>query len=167
MRPLQVSILLRIKGILLLLFSYFAALFLCYYKQNIDSDMVRAAITPLAECQRIAVIWMKDFFNIQGDHSPDSNDIMLQIMLKSNAYDKYCESMTPRRCVSESKFKELWNVLFPHVQMRPNCDIPGKCHICYEIDRQRRQEHDAHTSIMLQEAHLLHRGGMFHLEREG
>jgi hypothetical protein len=48
-----------------------------------------------------------------------------------NAYDKYCEFMAPRRCVSESKFKELWNVLFQHVQMRPNCDIPGKCHICY------------------------------------
>jgi len=138
-----------------------------FYLLIIDSDMVRAAITPSAECQRIAVKWMKEFFNIQGDHSPDSNDIMLQIMLNSNAYDKYCEFMAPRRCVSESKFKELWNVLFPHVQMRPSCDIPGKCNICYEIDRQRRQEHDAHTSIMLQEAHLLHRGGMFHLEREG
>ena len=62
--------------------------------------MVRAAITPSAECQRIAVKWMKEFFNIQGDHSPDSNVIMLQIMLKSNAYDKYCEFMVPRRCVS-------------------------------------------------------------------
>ncbi len=63
-------------------------LFLCYLL-IIDSDMVRAAITPSAECQRIAVKWMKEFFNIQGDHSPDSNDIMLQIMLKSNAYDNY------------------------------------------------------------------------------
>jgi hypothetical protein len=56
--------------------------------------MVRAAITPLAECQRAAVMWMKEYFTIQGDHLPDSNDIMLQIMLKSNAYEKYCEYMS-------------------------------------------------------------------------
>ena len=128
--------------------------------------MVRGAITPMADVQMEAVNWMRRFFEVQGDHCPDSGDIKLQVMLKSDVYKKYCNEMTGRRVVVQSKFSELWNTLFPYVRRRTFCDIPGKCDICYEIDRQRRKEHDTHTAKMLQEAHLMHRGGMFHIQRE-
>lgn len=131
--------------------------------------MVRAAITPSAETQRIAMRWMRKFFEVQGDHSPNSDETQLQIMLKADVYKKYCKDMDSQKrpTVQQQRFHEIWKVLFPLVRKRPYCDIPGKCETCYEIDRLRRQENDIHTSRMLQDAHLMHRGGMFHIEREG
>lgn len=78
----------------------------------------------------------------------------------------YKKQMEGRPTVSSQRFLELWLVLFPRHRKRPFCNIPGKCSVCYEIDRQRRQENTTHVHRMLKDAHLLHRAGMFHLERE-
>lgn len=139
----------------------------------VDEDQVRACITPLSSTQRVAVQWLKDYFEVHGDNSPDSDETFIPVMLKQSVYELYVRQMqssstdtSVRKVVCASRFSEIWNVLFPKHKRRTYCDIPGKCDICYEIDRLRRQEHDNHTAQMLKEAHLLHRGGMFHLERE-
>lgn len=75
------------------------------------------------------------------------------------------KSEPPRQTVSNNRFNKLWEVLFPKCRSRPWCDIPGKCNLCYEIDRQRHTEEDSIVQDMLKKAHLLHRGGMFMLER--
>jgi hypothetical protein len=41
----------------------------------------------------------------------------------------------------------------------------GKCDTCYEIDTGRRTSRSLNVQLELQKAHLLHRGGMFNLER--
>ena len=45
--------------------------------------MVRGAITPMADVQMEAVNWMKSFFEVQGDHCPDSGDIKLRVDWKA------------------------------------------------------------------------------------
>ena len=67
-------------------------------------------------------------------------------------YESYCHefknSNPPRDVVNESKFIELWNVLFP------TC-----------IDRMLRSSEEKIMTEKLKEAHDLHRGGMFILEK--
>jgi hypothetical protein len=44
--------------------------------------------------------------------------------------------------------------------------VPGKCKICGEIDRIRKTKHHLVYQTACKEAHQLHRGGMFMLERQ-
>lgn len=108
---------------------------------------------------------MENYFEVQGDDAPDSEEVHIQLMNKCEMFDMYERDMGGRPKVGETRFGELWNVLFPKHRRRPYCDIPGKCFICGEIDKMRREEKDMHTLRMLKDAHLLHRGGMFMQER--
>jgi hypothetical protein len=132
----------------------------------LDSSMVRNSITPYAATQRLAVEWLRNYFDVYGDDSPNSESILVQIMLKGDLYQHYLRDMKGQPIVSEPRFGELWNVLFPYCQRRSYCDQPEKCNVCYEIDKQRRATTDRHHARMLKDAHLLHRGGMFMIERE-
>lgn len=134
----------------------------------LDSSMIRNAITPLAEKQRQAVEWLKNYFDVYGDDSPNSEETLVQVMLKGDLYQHYLKDMVAagREVVCQTRFGELWNVLFPFCQRRSYCDQPGKCSVCYEVDKQRRSTTDRHHAQMLKDVHLLHRGGMFMQERE-
>lgn len=129
--------------------------------------MVRASLTPLAERQQFASLWLEDHFDKYGDHSPNSDEIHLHIMQRSELYGQYCDDQlkTNSDVVDYPRFLQLWSVLFPKCRSRPWCDIPGKCNVCYEIDRLRRSEEDRVVQEMLQKAHQMHRGGLFMLER--
>jgi hypothetical protein len=58
------------------------------------------------------------------------------------------------------------NTLFPTCIKRPWVDIPGKCDTCYEIDRLRKSSEDSAVQLKCKEAHIMHRNGMFMLERK-
>ena len=109
--------------------------------------------------QRLAVEWLRNYFDVYGDDSPNSEETLVQIMLKGDLYKHYLIDMKGQPIVSEPRFGELWNDLFLHCQHRSYC-------VCYEIDKQRRATSDRHQARMLKDAHLLHRGGMFMIERE-
>ena len=51
--------------------------------------MVRNAITPFAENQRQAVEWLKNYFDVYGDDSPNSEETLVQVMLKGDLYRHY------------------------------------------------------------------------------
>jgi len=135
----------------------------------LDPKMIRAAITPYAETQMMCSIWLENYFEKYGDKAPNRDETHLLIMQKNDLFKSYIHEFSnsnpPRSVVSESKFIELWNVLYPTCVSRPWCDIPGKCDICYEIDRLRRSSEESIVQEKLKEAHHLHRGGMFMLER--
>ena len=134
-----------------------------------DEKMFRAALCPLADNQQLAIIWLEEYFLKYGDSAPNRDETHLLIMHKSDIYKRYVHeletSFPPRKFVSYSRFIALWNVLFPKYINRPWCDIPGKCDICYEIDKQRRTIEESIVQEKLKEAHHLHRGGLFMLER--
>ena len=97
----------------------------------------------------------------------NKDEVMIQVMLKKQVHEHYQKHMMSqsRAYVGLERFYDIWNVLYSKHRLRPYCDIPGSCDTCYEIDRLRRQEKDTHTAQMLKDAHLMHRGGMFMLER--
>ena len=129
--------------------------------------MVRASLCPLADAQQMCSVWLEKYFDTYGDKSPNSNIIHVHVLQKSDVYDMYRRQMenTHEEIVADTVFNSLWNTLFPNCQNRTWCDIPGKCNTCYEIDRLRRTSEDSIVQEKLQEAHLIHRGGMIMPER--
>ena len=134
----------------------------------LDLEMVRAAMTPLADSQHFAVIWLEDHFNKFGDHAPNSLETHLSISNKKDVWQEYKKESEEKHLdvVSKERFNELWNTLFPHFLIRPWIDVPGKCETCYEIDTQRRTCKDTAIHEALKQCHHLHRGGLFMPERK-
>jgi hypothetical protein len=131
--------------------------------------MIRAALTPLAEVQNMAQVWLERYFATYGDFAPNRDEVRLLIMQKQDVYKKYVAefegALLKRDVVDIGTFNSLWATLFPKCVMRPWCSVPGKCFTCYEIDRLRRVEEDGHIQHKLRQAHAMHRGGLFMLER--
>jgi hypothetical protein len=122
---------------------------------------------PLATTQRSAELWLQRYFEVNGDALPHKDLVLVIANLSKEVYGRYKKDKMQNRLkvVAESKFNELWRILYPKHKKRPHCDIAGSCDTCFHIDRLRRQEHDRATELMLHEAHFLHRGGMFMVER--
>ena len=130
--------------------------------------MIRCSLMSRSEKSHFCVIWLENYFERYGDFAPNRDEIMLAISRKKEVYDLYVQDMssTDRDVVSLQEFYTIWNAFFPRCVSRPWVDIPGKCNTCYEIDRQRRESNDPVVQEKLREAHLMHRGGMFMLERD-
>jgi hypothetical protein len=134
----------------------------------VEEKMARASLSPLADRQQFATVWLERHFAKYGDCSPDSNMVRLMVLAKRTLWVEYKKDMDAisQEIVTEARFSELWAVLFPRYMNRTWCNIPGKCDTCYEIDQLRRTSQDAEVHKRLREAHHLHRGGMFMLERQ-
>lgn len=133
-------------------------------------DFCRAAIMPASDVQLFCVIWLQQYFYVYGDDAPNSNEVHLAIQHKKDVYNDYKKEFEvhccpPRPIVSYKKFVELWNGIYPEVVARPYADVCGKCKICYEIQRIRSSGAERAVQLKAKEAHLLHRGGLFMLER--
>ena len=131
--------------------------------------MVRAAQTPANDTDEQAVLWMESYCYRYGDFSPNSDEVKFSVMMKKDVYSKYESDMraSNRKPVQYTRFINLWNSLFPKCRSRPWCAVMGKCHVCAEIDRLRRVATSDIELQKLQECHMMHRGGMFMLERMG
>jgi len=137
---------------------------------GLDPYMVRAALQPFSQRQQMCRVWMEDYFKTFGDHQPNSEFNKLSVLTKRDVYDTYKQEFAikhspARPVVGYSTFTELWNVMFPYVTIRPFVDVPGKCDICFEIDRLRRSSGDRVLQDAARKAHQLHRGGFFMPER--
>jgi hypothetical protein len=133
--------------------------------------MVRAALCPLSQTHQEAAIWLDNLFEI-CDKDPTSDMIHCNASSKKEVWELYAneKKSLDQDALNYSDFDNIWNGLYPHASCRPFVGIPGKCHICCEIDRMRRTCSDKHVHLRLKEAHHMHRGGFeqtFMLEREG
>ena len=131
--------------------------------------MVRAALTPFAETQAMCSVWLTRYFNTYGDVHPAGDAVKLAVMQDIDIYRKYKfdqdQFTPPRPVVDISRFRKIWQTLYPTCSTRPWCGIPGKCDTCCEIDRGKRDCEDAPKQEFYKQAHHLHRGGLFMLER--
>ena len=132
-----------------------------------DPRKVRASLMSSSDSQQHCVIFLEKYFSLYGDAAPNQDEIKLAVTRKNEIYKAYVEDSKSleRACVDVPTFYKIWKALFPRCVSRPWCDIPGKCNTCYEIDRMRRESVNPAVQEKLQEAHALHRGGMFMLER--
>ena len=69
--------------------------------------------------------------------------------------------------VTYKRFVDMWNCIFVKTGLRSWVNIPGKCHTCLAIDKLRRSEQSTNmVKEACKQAHQLHRGGLFMLERQ-
>lgn len=130
--------------------------------------MVRSAIQPTATSQVFAMKWIDHYWDAFADFTPNEYQAHISMPTKLDVWQEYVNDMkkissTPT--VSNERFNELWNALFPQYLMRPWINIPGKCETCYEIDQLRKNSTSKQQKIALTQCHLLHRGGLFMKER--
>ena len=102
---------------------------------------------PLAAAQRSAELWLSLYFEVNGDALPHKDETLVIVNLNKEVYERYRKDKTAcnLKVVSESKFNEIWRVLYPKHRKRPHCDIAGSCDTCFHIHRMRRQAHDRTT----------------------
>ena len=85
-------------------------------------------MTPRSDVQSDCVVWLESYFKNYGDFAPNKNEVRLLIMQQKDVFDKYTHDFTfpiERAVVSQNKFYELWDKLFPRCVSRPWCDVPG------------------------------------------
>jgi hypothetical protein len=113
------------------------------------------------------IIWLHNYFIGFGDVAPNKDEVMLAINSKAESYEAYKKEfkVTDQTVLDYTTFIDIWNGLFPNYIQRPWVSIPGKCDTCYIIDKMRKEAESSIVVKLLNEAHLLHRGGMFMLER--
>jgi hypothetical protein len=130
--------------------------------------MVSQALIPLASLQHSAMVWLDQYAKEYGDMIPNKDQIWLSMPTKRAVWGQYTDDMTKLGLpnIAESTFIDLWNSIYPNYLIRPWVDITGKCATCYEIDFIRRKSKSSAVMEAARNCHLLHRGGLFMLERE-
>lgn len=135
---------------------------------NVVDEWVSYALTPNGDAQKSASHWMKLYFSM-CDQSPNSRFTKVNEDFKKEVYQRYVAEVTDLdpsvRLIDENAFIKLWARVYPYCVKRSHCSIPGKCKVCEKIDELRRCCENRSTMLRLQEAHMLHRGGLFMLER--
>ena len=144
------------------------------------AEFARLMLTPVKSVKKMACVqWLQRYCEESGDYAPNEGEIKLNIKIKAvyDEYVKYAVTMQDNvqraeeekedidipaarnfNCyISYSEFCNLWGTVFPYCVVRPYVDIPGKCRICFEIDRQRRICEDNVVKKMLTRAHFLHK----------
>lgn len=133
--------------------------------------MVRAALTPKEDSHHHCSLWLEQYFDIYGDKMPNFDEIRVALMEVKDLYEQYkvdfaAQANNTIPIVTYETFCTIKSVLFPDCVMRSYTDIPGKCETCFRIDELRRKSSDETVQRKLSEAHHLHRGGLFMLERQ-
>ena len=92
-----------------------------YYANFLDPRMIRAALSPFSETQRVCIRWLLRYFELYGDDSPNKDEVMVQVMLKNQVHEHYKRQMIGqhREYVGLERFYELWNVIYPKHRQRP------------------------------------------------
>ena len=55
--------------------------------------MIYAALTPMAEVQRVCIRWLLRFFELYGDDVPNKDEVNIQVQLKNQVYQHYQKHM--------------------------------------------------------------------------
>jgi hypothetical protein len=137
-------------------------------------DWIRCALMPKSkgavdDTHQSCVMWLGRYFEL-CDRSPNSNLTKVNADSKLDMHHQYKREMADldpdMGLVDISVFVKLWDHVYPHAVNRSHCGIPGKCAICAEIDRRRQCAETRYELLQLRKAHIMHRGGMFMLERK-
>lgn len=123
---------------------------------------------PNSNAQFHAVDWLKRYFETYADQVPNDDKCYVSLYYKVDLFHKYDDELAEISIptVTEQQFYNLWKDLFPDSLLRRKCNVLGKCHLCSRIQALRHKSNNRTMDEALRQAHLLHRGGLFMLERD-
>lgn len=104
------------------------------------------------------------------ESQPNSKQIHMDVDKKRRIYKEYKEHIqseygTEQPVLAESQFRTMWSSCFDHVKIRETKRVSGKCWTCAHINTMRHETSDVHTLEALKQLMIMHRGGLFMLER--
>jgi len=106
------------------------------FPKFIDPKMIRAAMSPLAEAQQLATLWMESYFDRFvlfcsctlyvthsiifylrfGDHAPNKDLTKISVVEKQEIFTLYVRDLGEKAALIDIKrFYEIWNVIFPKI----------------------------------------------------
>jgi hypothetical protein len=132
-----------------------------------DPQWASYSITPSADIQHTAALWISDYYDDYGDVAPNKLECRLAIPSKKELYAVYKKQHEDHNLpfVLIEKFRELWNALLPYKKIRTWISPTGKCGLCGDIDAMRQKASETHVQEALRQCHLMHRGGFIFPER--
>jgi hypothetical protein len=122
---------------------------------EITEDRIRVMVLPNTEAARECHVWMKEYFNIAGDHMPNSKEIHLDNEPISNIYNRYIKQTIYH--LGYTHWRNMWKELFSHVKMREYKQVTGKCQCCAILSRLRGFYSHPKLKELVSELHDLHR----------
>ena len=127
---------------------------------NLD-EMLANMMMPNGPGSGYCVAWMKDYFTLVGDPSPNSGEIHLEMQDKKDVYKEYRADFDKviefEEVVSYSYFLKLWDTMFKHVKIREYKSVTGKCHFCAVLTELRAKSKKKIIKQRITDMHALHR----------
>lgn len=118
-------------------------------------ENVRDMILNGSDADRECFYWLDEFFHFAGDHMPNSKEIHLENQPLLALYDQYATEAFSK--VEYSRWREIWEQLFPHVKLRVYKQVTGKCDTCALLTGLRSKFKHPDLKKLVTELHALHR----------
>ena len=122
---------------------------------DITDDRIKVMVLPNTEAARECYVWMKEYFNVAGDHMPNKKEIHLDNEPIFKLYDRYKKQTIYH--LGYTQWRNIWTELFPHVKMREYKQVTGKCQCCAILSRLRGFYSHPKLKELVSELHELHR----------
>jgi hypothetical protein len=126
--------------------------------------MSRAALTPVAETQQMAMVWLSEYSLLFGDDSPTRDEVHLAAMRKTDIYIDYVKAFQEcSRPVVNLNF--FWSYGMHYYLKFVSAHMLIFVGNVTHVSRFKIFANDSRIQWAAKRAHHLHRGGMFMLER--
>lgn len=131
--------------------------------ENDDKDMLKMGTMRRTQCETF--LWFKDHFNLVGDFQPNSEQVHLDLIEKTEIYDMYVNEIGSENALCYSSWRKFWSEIFPEVTIRQWKNVTGKCKHCGYINAGRRTAKSSEEIAAFRKLHILHKSGLFMMER--
>jgi hypothetical protein len=125
-------------------------------------ELLENMLMPTGTASSYCATWMSNYFNLVGDHNPNSNEIHLEKQDKIEIYRAYRAAyediLKNDEIVTYSYFLRLWETMFNHVRVREYNAVTGKCHYCAVLTALRTEgSRKKQVKARVTDMHALHR----------
>lgn len=115
--------------------------------------------------------WFKEFFEDCADCAPNRKQQQIELVEKREIWERYkfeiIDTFAQPTFLDYNSWLNIWNTVFPNVRIRRYKQVTGKCWTCHWINEGREtNKNNRRVLRALKEAHQLHRGGLYGLERK-
>lgn len=131
--------------------------------ENDDKDMLKMGTMRRTQCETF--LWFKDHFDLTGDFQPNSEQVHLDHIEKTEIYDMYVNEIGSENALCYSSWRKFWSEIFPEVNIRAWKNVTGKCKHCGYINAGRRTAKSPEEIAAFRKLHILHKSGLFMMER--
>jgi len=104
---------------------------------EVTEERIKVMVLPNSDASRACYSWMKEYFEVAGDHMPNSKEIHLENQSILKLYKQYTNQTFSICKLGYTAWRNMWKELFPHVKMREYKQVTGKCQCCALLSRLR------------------------------